>query len=125
MSGTTPTSEVNDLRNQLDTLRAADPVPHVEEAKQKASETISNVASHAADAASQAASQAASAASQAADAVAQPVRQGVEKARAAVRGTAAEVNAQADSLAVQIRGAPVVSLGIAALAGYMIGRIVR
>ena len=58
MSGTTPSSEINDLRNQLDVLRATDPTPKVEAAKQTVSDTVDSVAAQASDLASQAAAQA-------------------------------------------------------------------
>ena len=110
MSDTTPNSEVKDLRNQLDELRASDPTPQVEAAKQRAAETVSN------------------ATASVSDAVAGSVRQGTERARDAVasaRRAAAQVNAQTESMSRKIRNKPLVALGASVLAGYVIGRAIR
>lgn len=110
MADTKPDSEVKDLRNQLDELRASDPTPQVEAAKQRAAETVSN------------------AAADVSEAVAGPVRHGVERTQAAVasaRRTAAQVNAQTESMSQSIRSQPLMALGLSLLAGYIIGRAVR
>lgn len=106
----TPKAEVDQLRNQLDSLRATDPTPHVEAAKQRVSDKVSG------------------AAASVSDTVAGSVRQGADMARdaaATARRTAAQVGTQADSLTRQVRGQPFVALGAAVVAGYVFGRIVR
>lgn len=103
-------SEVNDLRNQLDELRAADPAPALADAKQRATAAVSG------------------AAASVTEAVSTPIRQGTEQVRSAVasaRRTAAKVDAQRESLSQEIRYQPFKALGVAILAGYVFGRIVR
>lgn len=110
MSDITGNSEVGQLRNQLDELRASDPAPQLAAAKQRASDTVSNVAANVSEA------------------VATPVRQGVDRVRAAAasaRRTAAQVDAQKDSMVRQVRNTPLMALGVAVVAGYVAGRIVR
>lgn len=103
MTDPTPNAEVRDLRNQLDGLRASDPTPQVEAAKQRATETVSN------------------AADRVSEAVTGTARQGV----ASARRTAAQVNAQTESMSQSIRGRPLMAIGASVLAGYIIGRAVR
>ncbi len=110
MTDTTPNAEVEQLRNQLDALRASDPAPEVAAAKQRASDAVSN------------------AAASVSEAVATPVRQGMDQVRGAVasaRRTAAQVGAQKESLSQQIRGRPLLAVGAAVLTGYVFGRAVR
>lgn len=105
-----PSTEVEQLRNQLDELRASDPAPILADAKQRAAATVSNVAA------------------QVTDSVATPVRHGMERVRGAVDGvrrTAAEVDARKQSLSQQIRSKPLAAVGLATLTGYVFGRIVR
>lgn len=112
-----PNSEVQQLRSQLDELRASDPIPQVEMAKQQAADTVNKAAATVSDAAATVS-----------DAVAGSVREGVDKARSAVAGarrTAAQVSAQAEDVTHQIRSKPLVALSGAMLAGYIFGRIVR
>ena len=103
-------TEVDELRNQLDGLRAADPAPALADAKQRATAAVS------------------SAAATVTEAVATPIRQGAEQVRGAVasaRRTAAQVDAQRESLSQQIRYQPFMALGVASIVGYVFGRIVR
>ncbi len=103
-------SEVEQLRAQLDELRATDPAPVLEDAKQRAAAAVS------------------SAASTVRETVATPIRQGADQVRGAVasaRRTAAQVDAQRESLSEQVRMRPLAALGIAAAVGYVVGRIVR
>ena len=112
-----PNAEVQQLRNQLDELRASDPTPQVEAAKQQVSDTVSNAAASVSNAAANVT-----------EAVAEPIRQGMDKARSAVAGarrTAAQVSAQTEDVTQQIRSQPFMALGMAAVAGYVFGRIVR
>lgn len=105
-----PSAEVAQLRSQLDELRATDPAPKLAEAKQRVAATVSDIAGTVTET------------------VAPPIRQGVEQVRGAVAGarrTAAQVSAQKDSLAQQVRSQPFLSLGAAVLTGYVFGRIVR
>lgn len=110
MTDTTKNSEVEQLRNQLEGLRASDPGPELAAAKQRIGDTVSN------------------AAASVSEAVAAPVRHGVDQVRDAVasaRKTAAQVSAQKDSVSQQVRSKPVLALGAAVLTGYVFGRIVR
>lgn len=106
----TPNVEVEQLRSQLDGLRASDPGPQIDAAKQRVGETLSNVAASVSDT------------------VGPPIREGLERVRGAVAGarrTAAEVEARRERFSQQVRGKPLLSLGAAVLAGYVIGRAVR
>ena len=112
-----PSDEVQQLRGQLDELRATDPAARVEDVKQRVGATVSS----------------------ATEAVAEPLRQGAERVRGVVdsarrtadqvsdsaRRTVDQVSAQQESLSEQIRHRPFAALGIAMLAGYVFGRIVR
>ena len=103
-------SEVEQLRAQLDELRATDPAPVLADAKQRAAAAVSN------------------AASTVSETVATPIRRGADQVRAAVAGarrTAAKVDAQRESLSEQVRMRPFAALGIASVVGYVVGRIVR
>jgi len=103
-------SEVQQLRAQLDELRAADPAPILADAKQRAAAAVS------------------SAASTVSETVATPIRRGADQVRDAVAGarrTAARVDAQKESLSEQVRMRPFAALGVASLVGYVFGRILR
>lgn len=110
MSDTTKNNEVEQLRNQLDGLRASDPGPELAAAKQRVGDTVSSVAASVSEA------------------VATPVRQGMDQVRGAIasaRRTTAQASAQKESVSQQIRGKPLTALGVAVLTGYVFGRIVR
>ena len=110
MSDMTRNPEVEQLRSQLEDLRASDPTPHVVAAKQQASDTITR------------------AAAKASDAVATPIREGVDRARDAVasaRRAASQLDTQKDNMVRQVRNTPLLALGTAVVAGYVFGRIVR
>lgn len=109
-SSNSTSSEVEQLRAQLDELRAADPAPILADAKQRAAAAVS------------------SAASTVTETVATPIRRGADQVRDAVAGarrTAAKVDAQKESLSEQVRMRPFAALGIASAVGYVVGRIVR
>ncbi len=106
----TTSSEVEQLRAQLDELRAADPAAALSDAKQRVSAAVS------------------SAAETVTETVATPIRRGADQVRGAVasaRQTAARVEAQKESFSEQIRFQPLKALGIATAVGYVFGRIVR
>ncbi len=116
-----PSAEVEQLRGQLDELRSTDPATRMEDAKQRVGATVSNAAASVTEAAS-------NAAASVTEAVAEPLRQGAERVRGVVdsaRRTADQVSAQKESLSQRIQDKPLASLGIAVLAGYVFGRIVR
>ena len=107
-------SEVEQLRAQLDELRATDPAPILADAKQRAAAAVSN------------------AASTVTESVATPIRRGADQVAGQVRGavagarrTAAQVDAQKESLSEQVRMRPFVALGVATAIGYVFGRIIR
>lgn len=105
-----PSNEVDDLRNQLEVLRATDPAPLVAEAKQRAADTVSKVANTVTDT------------------VVPPIRYGVERvqdAAATARRTAAQVRAQKETLSHRVRTRPFAALAVSVLSGYVFGRIVR
>lgn len=106
----TPSSEVEQLREQLAGLCATDPRPQLDAAKRYIGDTV------------------ASAAADARETVAKPIRQGVARVRgtmASARRTAAQVEAQRERLSQRTRSKPVATVAVAALAGYLLGRIVR
>ena len=128
----TPSEEAAELRTQLEELRATDPAPRVAQAKQQvadgvsqAADSVSQAASQVAESVSQTASNVrdsvSSAAAGVAETVAAPIRQGAER----VRGAAAQVSAGSESLSERVRDQPFLTLGIAVLTGYVVGRIVR
>lgn len=105
-----PSAEVEQLRGQLDELRATDPAARLDDAKQRVGASVSN------------------AAASVTEAVSEPLRQGAEKVRGVVdsaRRTAGQVSAQKESLTQRIQDKPLAALGIAVLTGYVFGRIVR
>ena len=105
-----PSAEVEQLRGQLDELRANDPAATLESAKQRVGAPGSN------------------AAASVTEAVAEPLRQGAERVRGVVdsaRRTADQVSAQKDSLSQRIQAQPLAALGVAMLTGYVFGRAVR
>ena len=107
-------SEVEQLRAQLDELRAGDPGPVLADAKQRAAAAVSN------------------AASTVSENVAAPIRRGADQVAGQVRGavagarrTAAKVDAQKESLSEQVQMRPFAALGVAAVVGYVFGRAAR
>ena len=107
-------SEVEQLRAQLDELRATDPAPILADARQRATAAVSN------------------AASAVTESVATPIRRGADQVAGQVRGavagarrTAAQVEAQKESLSEQVRMRPFAALGVASAVGYVFGRIIR
>ena len=105
-SSNSTSSEVEQLRAQLDELRATDPAPILADAKQRAASAVSSAAST----------------------VTETVGRGADQVRDAVAGarrTAAKVDAQRESLSEQVRMRPFAALGVASLVGYVFGRIVR
>lgn len=103
-------SEVEQLRAQLDELRAADPAPILADVKQRAAAAVS------------------SAASTVTETVATPIRRGADQVRGAVEGarrTAARVDARKESLSEQVRMRPFAALGVATVVGYVFGRALR
>ncbi len=109
-SSNSTSSEVEQLRAQLDELRATDPAPILADAKQRATAAVSN------------------AASTVTETVATQTHRAADQVRgvvASARRTAAEVDAQKESLSEQVRMRPFAALGIASAVGYVVGRIVR
>jgi len=105
-----PSAEVQQLRGQLDDLRATDPAARVEGVKQRVSATVS------------------SATASVTEAVAEPLRQGPDRVRGVVdsaRRTADEVSARKERLSRRVQDQPFAALGVAMLTGYVVGRIVR
>ena len=109
-SSNSTSSEVEQLRAQLDELRADDPAPILADAKQRAAAAVS------------------SAASTVTETVATQTQRAADQVRGVVdsaRRTAAEVDARRESLSEQVRMRPFVALGIASVVGYVVGRAVR
>ena len=134
-----PSEEAAELRDKLEGLRATDPAPHVEAAKQQVADTASTVASTVSDTVSQTAStvkqtaanvrdSVAGATARVADTVVPPLRQGADAVRGAVataRGKVQQANDGAEALSERIRDQPFMALGLALLTGYVLGRAVR
>ncbi len=135
----TPSQEAAELRDKLEGLRATDPAPHVEAAKQQAADTASTVAANVSDTVSQAASTVMDKAAAArdtvmdagarvADTVMPPLRQGADAVRGAVasaRSTAQAASENKEALSERIRDQPFMALGLAVLTGYVLGRAYR
>jgi ElaB/YqjD/DUF883 family membrane-anchored ribosome-binding protein len=116
-SSNSNSSEVEQLRAQLDELRATDPAPILADAKQRAAAAVSSAAATVSDKVATVTDTVATQTHRAADQV-----RGVV---ASARRTAAEVDAQRESLSEQVRMRPFAALGIASVVGYVVGRIVR
>ena len=130
-----PSKEAAELREKLEGLRATDPAPHVEAAKQQVADTASTVAANVSDTVSQTASTVKQTAANVRDTlagatarVADTVGQGADAVRGAVataRGKVRQANDGAEALSERIRDQPFLALGLAVLTGYVLGRAVR
>ena len=124
----TPSQEAAELRNRLEGLRATDPTPHVEAAKQQAADTASTVASNVSDTVSQAAATIMDKAAAARDTVMDAgarVADAVGGAVESARSTAQHAGESKAALSERIRDQPFLALGLAVLTGYVLGRAYR
>ena len=123
-----PATEAAELRTKLDGLRATDPAPHVEAAKQQAVDTANTVAANVSQTASDVRDKVASTAGRVADAVVPPLRQGAAAVQGAVssaRDAAQSASDGAEALSERIRDQPFLALGLAVMTGYVLGRAFR